>query len=74
MKKYFYKNLIELRTDKNISQLELSKLVDISQSAIARWELNISQPKVDDIIKLSKFFNISADNLLGIDDEFGEDV
>ena len=72
MKKYFYKNLIELRTDKNISQLELSKLVDVSQSSIARWELNISQPKVDDIIKLAQFFNVSTDNLLGIDDEFGE--
>lgn len=32
--------LKELREEKNLSQLQLSRLVDISQSSIARYELN----------------------------------
>ena len=36
--------LKELREEKNLSQLQLSRLVDISQSSIARYELNQAEP------------------------------
>ncbi len=58
--------LKELRSEKNLSQMELSKATGISQSSIARWELNKSEPTASDIIVLAKFFGESADYLLGI--------
>ena len=58
--------LKELRNEKNLSQMELSKATGISQSSIARWELNKSEPTASDIIVLAKFFGESADYLLGI--------
>ena len=58
--------LRELRSEKNLSQMELSKATGISQSSIARWELNKSEPTASDIIVLAKFFGESADYLLGI--------
>ena len=58
--------LKEWRNEKNLSQMELSKATGISQSSIARWELNKSEPTASDIIVLAKFFGESADYLLGI--------
>jgi transcriptional regulator with XRE-family HTH domain len=58
----------DLRTEKNISQMELSLKTGLSQSSIARWELNKSEPTASAIIILSKFFNETADYLLGLSD------
>lgn len=58
----------ELRTEKNISQMELSKVTGLSQSAIARWELNKSEPTATAIIILAEYFGESADYLLGLKD------
>lgn len=46
--------------------MELSKKVDISQPSIARYELNKTEPKASDIVKLAKFFDVSTDYLLGL--------
>ncbi|MGN1060308.1 MAG: helix-turn-helix domain-containing protein [Candidatus Coproplasma sp.] len=58
----------ELRAEKNLSQMELSKATGLSQSAIARWELNKSEPTATAIIILAKYFGESADYLLGLKD------
>jgi transcriptional regulator with XRE-family HTH domain len=64
----FAERLKELRQNKNLSQMELSKATGISQSAIAKWELNKTEPTASAIIILSKFFNETADYLLGLSD------
>ncbi len=64
----FGERLKELREEKNISQMELSKATGLSQSAIARWELNKTEPTVSALIILSKYFNESVDYLLGLTD------
>lgn len=51
-----------------MSQMALSNATGISQSAIARWELGKSEPTASAIITLSKFFNETADYLLGLTD------
>lgn len=58
-----------LREDSGLSQLALSKKVGISQSAIARYELNKTEPKVSDVRKLALFFHVSADFLLMLSDD-----
>jgi len=58
----------ELRTEKHISQEELSRATGLSQSAIARWELGKTEPTASAIITLAKFFGESADYLLGLQD------
>ncbi|MCH5142499.1 MAG: helix-turn-helix transcriptional regulator [Clostridiales bacterium] len=64
----FSERLKELRTEKNISQMELAQLTKISQSAIAKWELDKTEPTASALIKLSKFFGESVDYLLGLID------
>ncbi|MDE6505305.1 MAG: helix-turn-helix domain-containing protein [Clostridia bacterium] len=62
----FGERLKELRNIKNISQMELSKLTGISQSAIAKWELDKTEPTASALIILSNFFGESVDYLLGL--------
>ena len=64
----FGTRLKELRQLKNISQMQLSIMTGISQSAIAKWELNKTEPTASALITLSKFFDESVDYLLGIVD------
>ena len=60
--------LKELRIEKGLSQMGLANATGISQSAIARWELNQAEPTATTIIILAKFFEVSADFLLGLTD------
>ena len=64
----FGKKLRELREERGLSQMELSEKVDITQSSLARYELEKTEPKLSDIKKLCAFFKVSADYVLGLTD------
>ncbi len=51
----------ELRLEKGLSQLNLGKLIGVSQKAIDYWERNVNEPKSSYIISLVKLFDISFD-------------
>ena len=59
----------EIRENNCMSRLILAKRLDTNYHLIINWENDISQPKADMIIKLSKLFNVSAGYLLGIQSE-----
>ncbi len=63
-----YERIKELRIEKGLSQMQLAKLLDMSQSAVAKWELGKTEPTASAIILLSKIFNESTDYLLGLSD------
>lgn len=60
--------IYELRKQMNLSQSELAKNIGASQKAIDFWEKGINEPKASYIISLAKFFDVSADFLLGLED------
>lgn len=62
----FAKRLKELREEKGFSQMTLAKATGISQSSIARLELEKAEPTASALIILSKYFNESVDYLLGL--------
>lgn len=59
--------LKELRIEKNLSQQKLAQEIGVTQKAIDFWEKGINEPKASYIIKLAKFFNVSSDYILGIE-------
>ena len=63
----FQSRLKELRAEKNISQQKLAEQIGVTQKAIDFWEKGINEPKASYIIKLAKFFGVSADYLLGME-------
>ncbi|WP_343337344.1 hypothetical protein TPELB_23890 [Terrisporobacter petrolearius] len=61
----FSKILKDLRTEFNMSQSELAKKLDISPSTVGMYEQGRRYPDFDTLIKISEFFNVSLDFLLG---------
>lgn len=59
------RRMVELRIGINISQARLSKELEISQSAINRYEHNTTSIPASAILKYADFFDVSADYLLG---------
>lgn len=63
--------ICELRKERNISQKKLANSIGISQAAIAKIEINRNEATAETIRKLVTFFEVSADYLLGLEDDFG---
>ena len=57
----------ELRLEKGLTQSQLGKEIEVSQKAIDYWERSVNEPKASYIIKLAKYFGVSADYLLGLE-------
>ena len=64
----FKERLKELRLESGLTQIKLSKQTGISQAGIAKWETGDRTPNMEYIIVLAKFFGVSADYLLGLED------
>ena len=63
--------LKELRLDKQITQAELSKALQISASAIGMYEQGRRQPDYATLSKIASYFNVTTDYLLGLSDQPG---
>ena len=63
--------LKELRKENGITQKELAEVIDCHQSMITRWEKEECEPCESVIRKTAVYFNVSADYLLGLEDETG---
>ena len=63
--------LKQIRESKNISQSELSRRTAVSQQQISNYEKN-SNMREDDIRKICKALEVSADYLLGLIDDDNE--
>ena len=59
------KMISKLRSDKGLNQRELAKLLGVSNGAIGMWETGKRQPDLDTIKKLSAFFGVTTDYLIG---------
>ena len=61
----------ELRSEKGISQREIAKLFGISQATYNNWENGRTQPSIEQLIALAKFYDVSVDYLIGNSDDAG---
>ena len=61
----FSENLRKIREEKNLSQQELAKKLDVAQSTIAMWEANNRTPKLAELNRLALVLNITVNRLLG---------
>ena len=66
--KNYKERLRELREDRDLSQREIAELLNCTQTAYGKWENGKRDIKIDDLIKLAKFYNVSLDYLAGITD------
>ncbi len=63
------KRIKQLRESKHLSQQRLSVDLNVSQATISKYELGQTDPDIQMIVNLAKYFRVSADYLLEISDE-----
>ena len=63
-----YRRIRDLREDLDKTQKELAAVLNCSQQVYSNYELGQRDLPTDILIKLSKFYNVSVDYLLGLTD------
>jgi len=64
--KIFSERLLELRKSRGLSQATVAKDLNVSLGIVCYWELNKSDPTATNVAKVARYFNVSADYLLGL--------
>ena len=64
----FKVNLKNLRMEREIGQVELAKNLNVSKGIISLWENGLREPSMTSLIALAKFFEVSIDFLVGLED------
>ena len=59
-----------LREDRDLSQTELGRAVNMTQRKISYIDCVKFEPSMDDIVAVCHFFKVSADYLLGLPDSY----
>lgn len=67
--KIYIQRLIDLRTDADLTQTMVGKVINKSQQGYDHIENGRANISVDDIITLCKFYNVSPLYVLGFTDE-----
>ena len=60
--------LVQLRKENGLTQKQLAGILQMSETGYASWEQGLAEPSISAIKKLCSFFDVSADYLLGIND------
>lgn len=60
-------NIKFLRQQKNLTQEDIAKIVNKSRVLVSQWEADEREITTEDIIKLSDYFNLPMDSLVGKD-------
>ena len=63
-----YKRIRDLREDNDLTQRQLASVLSCSQQVYSNYELGQRDIPTDILIKLSSFYNVSVDYILGISD------
>lgn len=54
----------QLRKDNSMTQEDLAEKLSVSRQTISKWETSVTIPDADNIVAISKLFNITTDELL----------
>lgn len=59
--------LRELRENKELTQTQVAKRLNLSKTTISGYENNIKTPSLDVLVKLSILYGVSSDYILGLE-------
>ena len=61
--------LKDLREDNDLTQMQMAEILHCSQRVYSNYELGQRDIPTDILIKLSEYYNVSTDYILGISDD-----
>ena len=71
-KSKFAINLARLRHEKGLSQRQAATELGISQALLSHYETDAREPKLDFVVKVSNYYAVTTDYILGRTDERGD--
>ena len=60
--------LKSLRQAHNLNQVQLAEELHVSKQSVSNWENNSIMPSIEILLKISRYFRVSTDYLLELDD------
>ena len=63
----FKVKLKELRKLNNLSQMQLAEILKTNNSSICDWERGRTQPDLQTLVDIARFFEVSSDYILGLE-------
>ena len=63
-----YRRIRDLREDSDVTQKEMARILNCSQQVYSNYELGQRDIPTDILIKLSAYYKVSVDYILGISD------
>ena len=69
MLNYFAKNISYLRKIRKLSQEDMATGIGVQRSTWSNYENGRTEPNFETMMSIIKFFNVSADTILGTDIE-----
>ena len=70
----FCRRLKELRLEHSLSQKALADIIGTTNSSVCDWERGRTEPSLEFLSKIATHFSVTADYLLGLEDEIGNKV
>lgn len=67
MKNYLASNLKFLRKKKGVNQTEVASVLDFKRNTLSNWESEYTEPGLDKLGKLARYFDITIDELVSKD-------
>lgn len=64
LKETISKNLVQLRTQAHLTQLQLAEMLNYSDKAVSKWERGEAIPDLRVLIQLAKIYNITVDDII----------
>lgn len=58
-----------VREDRDLTQAEVGKILNKSQQGYNHIEAGRAELKIDDLVKLCQFYNLTADYLVGLSNQ-----
>lgn len=65
----YRKRMRNLREDNDLTQKEVGAVINKSQQGYSHIEDGRAELKIDDLIKLCKFYNVTADYFIGLSEK-----
>lgn len=64
----FKARLRELRLENRATQKQIADMLNMSKMAVSHWEKGDSEPSIEQLKALARFFNVTVDYLVGFSD------
>ena len=63
------KNIRRLRMARGINQVEFAQKIGVTKQCVSNWENDNILPSIEMLVKIAKFFSVSTDSLLGMQND-----